>query len=73
MKLQSSQFPIPLADKTENYSIPEFVLEPVDKQTLLTLTHHKVPTETIHKNLQFYWRGSVERIKKRVEEEREIV
>ena len=42
-------------------------MAPVDKQTLLTLTITNFSTEPIRKNLEFYWRGSIVRIKKMVE------
>jgi uncharacterized protein YndB with AHSA1/START domain len=56
-----------LPDKPENYSILEFVLTPVDKQTLLTLFITNFPTETIRKHLEFYWRGTMVKIKNAVE------
>ena len=56
-----------LPDKPENYSILEFVLTPVDKQTLLTLFITNFPTETIRKHLEFYWRGTMVKIKKAAE------
>jgi hypothetical protein len=56
-----------LPDKRENYSILEFVLTPVDKQTLLTLFITNFPTDAIRKHLEFYWRGTLVKIKKAVE------
>jgi uncharacterized protein YndB with AHSA1/START domain len=56
-----------LPDKPENYSILEFVLTPVDQQTLLTLFITNFPTETIRKHLEFYWRGTMVKIKNAVE------
>ena len=56
-----------LPDKRENYSIFEFVLTPVGKQTLLTIFVTNFPTETIRKHLEFYWRGTIVKIKKVVE------
>jgi uncharacterized protein YndB with AHSA1/START domain len=58
-----------LPDKPENYSILEFTLTPIDKQTLLTLTIENFPTESIQKHLEFYWRTTVLLIKKSVEEQ----
>ena len=55
-----------LQDKPENYSILEFILAPIDKQTLLTLNISNFPTETIRKHLEFYWRTTIVTIKKRV-------
>jgi uncharacterized protein YndB with AHSA1/START domain len=60
-----------LPDKPENYSILEFVLTPIDKQTLLTLNISNFPTETIRKHLEFYWRTTIVAIKKRVENQAE--
>lgn len=60
-----------LTDKVENYSILEFVLIPVNEQaTTLTLNISNFPTEIIQKHLEFYWRGTIHRIKKYVESER---
>jgi uncharacterized protein YndB with AHSA1/START domain len=60
-----------LPDKPENYSILEFILTPIDKQTLLTLNISNFPTETIRKHLEFYWRTTIVTIKKRVENQAE--
>jgi uncharacterized protein YndB with AHSA1/START domain len=56
-----------LPDKPENYSILEFVLTPADKQILLTLFITNFPTETIRKHLEFYWRGTMVKIKNAAE------
>lgn len=56
-----------LPDKIENYSILEFVLTPETKKTILTLNISNFPTETIQKHLQFYWRGTIHRVKEFVE------
>lgn len=56
-----------LPDKPENYSILEFILTPADLQTLLTLSITNFPTETIRKHLEFYWRGTMIKIKEVVE------
>ncbi len=56
-----------LPDKPGNYSVLEFVLIPVDEHTLLTLFITNFPTETIRKHLEFYWRGTMAKIKNAVE------
>lgn len=56
-----------LEDKPGNYSVLEFILTPVDKQTLLALNITNFPTDTIRKHLEFYWRTTIVRIKKQAE------
>jgi uncharacterized protein YndB with AHSA1/START domain len=56
-----------LPDKPESYSILEFILTPIGKQTQLTLNISNFPTETIRKHLEFYWRTTIVTIKERVE------
>jgi uncharacterized protein YndB with AHSA1/START domain len=58
-----------LADIPENYTILEFVLTPVDKQTRLTISLENFPTETIRKHLEFYWRTTIMTIKTEVEKQ----
>lgn len=58
-----------LPDQPENYSILEFILTPVDKNTQLTLNIKNFPTEVIRKHLEFYWRTTIITIKKMVERE----
>ena len=58
-----------LPDKPENYSILEFILSPVDKNTQLTLNIKNFPTEIIRKHLEFYWRTTIITIKKSVEKQ----
>jgi|SRR5688572_11299179 len=58
-----------LPDKPENYSILEFILTPVDKNTQLTLNIKNFPTEIIRKHLEFYWRTTIITIKKSVEKQ----
>jgi uncharacterized protein YndB with AHSA1/START domain len=53
-----------LPDKPENYSILEFILTPVHKQTSLTLNITNFPTLIIQKHLEFYWRTTIVTIKK---------
>jgi uncharacterized protein YndB with AHSA1/START domain len=52
-----------LPDSIENYSVLEFVLTPINKQTTLALTITNFPTEAIQKHLAFYWRGTIYKIK----------
>jgi uncharacterized protein YndB with AHSA1/START domain len=56
-----------LPDVAENYTILEFILMPLDKQTQLTLNIENFPTETIRKHLEFYWRTTLVKIKKATE------
>ncbi len=56
-----------LPDKPENYSIYEFRLEPVGDGTSLTVTLSGFPTVAIFKHLEFYWRGTINILKKFVE------
>ena len=57
-----------LADNQENYTILEFILTPIDEQTLLTVNIKNFPTETIKKHLEFYWRTTVLTIKRQTEQ-----
>lgn len=56
-----------LEDKYENYTILEFVLIPIEEQTLLTLNIENFPTEIIRKHLEFYWRTTILTIKGQTE------
>ena len=56
-----------LPDETVNYTILDFILTPANNQTTLTLGISNFPTEIIRKHLEFYWRGTMYRIKKCVE------
>lgn len=48
-----------LADVPENYTILSFLLN----GTELTISFSNFPTEAIQKHLEFYWRGTIYRIK----------
>ncbi|QNL52684.1 SRPBCC domain-containing protein [Olivibacter sp. SDN3] len=56
-----------LPDISDNYTILQFILIPVDKQTQLTISIENFPTETIRKHLEFYWRTTIVTIKKTAE------
>jgi uncharacterized protein YndB with AHSA1/START domain len=56
-----------LPDQPENYSLIEFRLEPLENQTILTLTLSNFPTESIYKHLAFYWNVTLEVLKKMIE------
>lgn len=56
-----------LPDEPGNYSIIEFRLEPAEDHTALALTISNFPTETIFKHVDFYWRGTIEILKKLIE------
>ena len=62
-----------LPDRQENYSILEFILTPVDKQTSLMINISNFPTEIIRKHLEFYWRTTVLKIKQSVEKRTDAV
>jgi uncharacterized protein YndB with AHSA1/START domain len=57
-----------LIDKTENYSVISFNLTSNQRQTWLALRVHNFPTETIFKHLDFYWKTTMEIIKRKIEE-----
>lgn len=56
-----------LEDKTGNYSIIEFKLTPAETQTILSLKLSNFPTESIYRHLAFYWRVTLELLKKFIE------
>ena len=56
-----------LPDSIENYAVLEFILTPINNQTILAVTVTNFPTETIQKHLEFYWRGTVAKIKEYAE------
>ena len=59
-----------LPDRPESYSSFEFRLAPVENQTTLTIAVSNFPTETIYKHLAFYWKVTLEILKRMIEEER---
>jgi uncharacterized protein YndB with AHSA1/START domain len=56
-----------LPDVPENYSKLLFALTTGSEATELTVTIENFPTESIRKHLEFYWRGTLARIKAAVE------
>ena len=56
-----------LPDQPESYSIVEFRLQPIENQTILTLTLSNFPTESIYKHLAFYWNVTLEVLKRMIE------
>jgi uncharacterized protein YndB with AHSA1/START domain len=56
-----------LPDQPESYSIIEFRLQPIEDQTILTLTLSNFPTESIYKHLSFYWNVTLEVLKRMIE------
>ena len=56
-----------LPDKPENYTSVEFSLSPVQDKTFLKVIVSNFPTETIYKHVDFYWRGTVVKLKKLAE------
>lgn len=57
-----------LPDVSENYSIITFSLLQDHAQTALTVNITQFPTESIYKHLDFYWKTTVEILKRTVEE-----
>ena len=57
-----------LPDIPENYTILEFELTPSGEGTVLTLNIENFPTEVIRKHLEFFWRGTIFKIKKVTED-----
>jgi uncharacterized protein YndB with AHSA1/START domain len=53
-----------LPDRPESYSVIELTLAPSGSRTSLTLTLRDFPTHTISKHLDFYWRTTLEILKK---------
>ena len=58
-----------LPDRAESYSLVEFRVQPVDNETVLTLTLSNFPTESIYQHLAFYWNVTLEVLKKMIEEQ----
>jgi uncharacterized protein YndB with AHSA1/START domain len=56
-----------LPDQPASYSTIEFKLQPMEDQTILTLTLSNFPTESIYKHLTFYWNVTLEVLKKMIE------
>jgi len=56
-----------LADKPENHTTLEFVLDARDGVTALTLNATGFPTYSIFKHLEFYWRGTLEILRQQTE------
>jgi|SRR5215216_5562869 len=58
-----------LPDEPGNYSIIEFIVEPIENQTNLTLTLSNFSTEAIYKHLVFYWNVTLEILKRMIDEQ----
>jgi uncharacterized protein YndB with AHSA1/START domain len=56
-----------LPDNSENYTIIDFRVEPLDNQTSLTLTLSNFPTEAVFKHVNFYWETTLRIIKELTE------
>ena len=56
-----------LADEKQNYVIYEFKLSPVSEKTLLSLSIHNFPTESIYQHLNFYWNTTLHILKDFIE------
>ena len=57
----------PLPDRRENYTSTEFNLDPIHRQTKLTVKVENLPGDSIYKHYNFYWRGTIMKIKDLVE------
>ncbi len=57
-----------LPSNPQSYSLIEFRLLPIRKQTELTVTVTNFPTEVIYKHLAFYWNVTPSILKKQIEE-----
>ncbi|ASS47176.1 MAG: ATPase [Candidatus Fluviicola riflensis] len=57
-----------LPDVDENYSVITFRLFSDKEQTALTVSVEYFPTESIYKHLDFYWKTTVEILKRMIEE-----
>ncbi|WP_232825979.1 SRPBCC family protein [Chitinophaga alhagiae] len=56
-----------LPDVPESRTILAFALTPQHEHTLLTLTLSNFPTEAIFRHVDFYWRGTLEILRRFVE------
>ena len=56
-----------LPEKPENYCHLRFTLNPIENGTQLALHIQNFPTESIYKHMDFYWRGSMEILKEKLE------
>lgn len=56
-----------LEDTPENHTTLEFVLDEHDDATALTLKATGFPTHSIFKHLEFYWRGTLEILRRQAE------
>jgi len=56
-----------LPNVPENHSVIRFTLAPHNDGTSLTLTLSEIPTHTIYKHLDFYWRTTLEILKQFIE------
>lgn len=56
-----------LADEKQNYVVYEFNLEPVSDKTLLSISLHNFPTESIYQHLTFYWNTTINVLKNFIE------
>lgn len=56
-----------LPDRPENHTTLEFLLTPGDDGTSLAFSASGFPTASIFKHLEFYWRGTLEILRRRTE------
>jgi uncharacterized protein YndB with AHSA1/START domain len=57
-----------LPDAPENHTTLDFRLSPEGKATCLTFVASSFPTDSIFKHLQFYWGGTLEILKRHIEQ-----
>jgi len=53
-----------LPDRPENYIVTEFRLAPTENKTTLTITLSNFATEAIYHHTDFYWKGTIEILRK---------
>jgi len=56
-----------LPNRPENYTLLEFLLTPVENQTLVQLNIRGFPTETIYRHVDFYWTSTLILLKQTIE------
>lgn len=56
-----------LQDKEENYTFVAFQLDEQNNETILKVTAHNFPTESIYRHVDFYWKATPTLIKQMIE------
>src|SRR6478736_4931467 len=58
-----------LPDRPENYIVTEFRLTSIENKTTLTIMLSNFATDTIYHHTDFYWKGTIEILRKFAEEQ----